>query len=155
MAKVFEDHLSENMTDMMSAAVMWVHGQAEKVFVYGFCDGVLTSGEFFYQVHGEICTKEKINEHLLPNEKPIPDPINTCRNVMRIIIGDTEKIYKQFKDSGREPPTEIRLTYDLRTKKFDGNLGYGEKTAMGRWVSDIVDEWMEEEKKKLAQAEQK
>ena len=142
MAKVFEDYFSQALTDMIDICAEYADYRAEKVFVYSICtkgNGAITQ-DFFYQFHGKIVDRSRLNDALENGEEPIDTDPSVQGQVLDILFRDLLDISKACKAFQREIPVELFLTYDMRTKKFDAKCSY-------KPVDDFMeaDRWMARE----------
>jgi len=151
MAKVFEDILSENLTDMVSICLEYVENRAEKIFVYASAEGHSVMVNCFMQIHGHILGMGNLNKALKPGEKPFETSPKVQDQVITILFKDFDKIKKACKEYEREVPKEIKATYDCRTKQFDCKLGYDNVWSVRRNTDSVTiwREWQAEEQRKL------
>ena len=59
----FEDKFMEVQSSMVSLALEYVHGQADKIFIYAIADS-LYSYNVFYQINDYIVRKHEVNKYL-------------------------------------------------------------------------------------------
>ena len=146
MSKVFEDYFSEAMTDMIDICAEYVDDLAEVIFIYSaYFDlyGGALSHDFFYQFHGRIVARWRLNEVLEKGEEEL-DPYGEVQDqVMAILFEDRKKINQACKDFQREIPTEIFITYDMRTKEFEAKCKYDPIDDFDRFLENS--RWLKRE----------
>ena len=71
---------------------------------------------------------------------------------MDVLIEDVHKIREVCKKYNQPMFTEMRLTYEPETKKFNAEYKYEAQFTDDMGLSDIVNAWFEEEKAKLENA---
>lgn len=121
-------------------------GVADKIFIYISYEGLLFPFHFY-------CIKNKLFHagNLNESEATVNFDISTdCqRQVATIIKDDTRKI-KSVCDKYNQPmPTEMRLIYEPKIKNFRAEYKYEKQFTDDMGLSDIVNDWFEEEKIKL------
>ena len=131
---------------MISLALEYVQGQADKVFIYAIADS-LYSFNVFYDIEGHILHKHKVNDRLPDNAK-----INTDLQsvLLREGVKDVKSMINICKEYNREHPTEMWLIYDVKTNRLQSKYSYE-----GRYDKDYdlelqpneeFDKWFEEVK---------
>ena len=151
MAKKFEDVLSENLTDMIAIVLEYTEYRVEKVFVYASKEDGCEFANYFFQIHGHILKDNKMNDMLLPGEKKFDNRPSRQHQVIQILFEDFDKIKEACNEYKMTIPTEIKVSYDLRTRKFDSHLGYDDVWSNRRLIGppEVMEEWMAEEQRKL------
>ena len=151
MAKVFEDILSENLSDMISIGLEYADYRAEKVFIYASAENRMSYVHCFFQNRGKILNVIQLNDVMQPGEKRIDTSPDRQGDMLKILFEDFRNIRDACKDYGKEIPKEIRAVYDTRKKRFSSHLGYENVWSIRKNAlpDDIMDEWMAEEQRKL------
>lgn len=144
---MFEEEMTELQSDMVDICNEYSCGVADKIFIYISYEGLLFPFHFY-------CIKNKLFHagNLNESEATVNFDISTdCqRQVATIIKDDTRKI-KSVCDKYNQPmPTEMRIVYEPKTKKFRSEYKYEKQFTDDMGLSDIVNAWFEEEKAKLA-----
>ena len=144
---MFEEEMTEVQSDMVDICNEYSCGVADKIFIYISYEGLLFPFHFY-------CIKNKLFHagNLNESEATVNFDISTdCqRQVATIIKDDTRKI-KSVCDKYNQPmPTEMRIVYEPKTKKFRSEYKYEKQFTDDMGLSDIVNAWFEEEKAKLA-----
>lgn len=144
---MFEEEMTELQSDMVDICNEYSCGVADKIFIYISYEGLLFPFHFY-------CIKNKLFHagNLNESEATVNFDISTdCqRQVATIIKDDTRKI-KSVCDKYNQPmPTEMRIVYEPKTKKFRFEYKYEKQFTDDMGLSDIVNAWFEEEKAKLA-----
>ena len=151
MAKAFEDYFSEIQTDMIEICLEYIEDRAEKIFIYGsYEDGTITE-YFFYQINRMIFKKSEVNKALKPGEPPYDVSSDRQQDAMKIIHDDIEALITLCKEYKREMPTQLKIVYDVRKNTVNADYKYDlmYSTDPDRTDLDIIEEWIEEERKKL------
>ena len=145
MAKVFEDYFSEIQADMVSICMEYVEGVADKVYIYGSAEEGVILPDYFYCINGKVVERHKIND-----VGTIQYDVSSARQrqVSRILIDDIKKMVKLCKENNRDMPTEMKMIFDVKTRKFSAEYSYElmylkfpDKSA-----ATIAQEWYEEVK---------
>ena len=119
---------------------------AEKIFIYVSYEGLLNT-DYFYSINGDIIERHKLNTSGINADFDVS--VDCQRQVAAIIKEDLYKI-KAVCDKYNQPmPTEMRLVYEPKTKKFTAEYKYENQFTDDMALSDIVNAWFEEEKAKL------
>ncbi len=144
--KTFEDEITALQADMVDICNEYSCGVADKIFIYASYEGLLNT-DFFYVINGNIFERHKINTSGAAADFDVsPD----CQlQVLNILKDDVKKIKSVCDKYGQPMPTEMRLTYEVRTKKFSAEYKYEKQTSDNVSVFDNADAWFEEEKAKL------
>ena len=120
---------------------------AEKIFIYVSYEGLLNT-DYFYSINGDIIERHKLNTSGINADFDVS--VDCQRQVAAIIKEDLYKI-KAVCDKYNQPmPTEMRLVYEPKTKKFNAEYKYENQTSDKISVFDNYDAWFEEERAKLA-----
>ena len=137
MSKVFEDEFMELQTGLISLCLEVTQGKVDKVFAYGSNEKKSTMFNAFFEVDGEIKTLNLLG---VPRELAF--------QFLSLGMDDLEKLDSIGKKYGRPVPTELKLYYDVRTKKFRSEYKYEEvcSARTGRAAEDVFDEWIAEMK---------
>ena len=124
----FEDKFMEVQSSMVSLALEYVHGQADKIFIYAIADS-LYSYNVFYQINDYIVRKHEVNKYL-------PEELSVDTNLQSVLL--------------KEHPTEMWLIYDAKKNSLDSRYSYE-----GRYDKDEellprleFEKWFEEVKEK-------
>ena len=144
---LFEDEFSELQADMVDICNEYSCGVADKIFIYVSYEGLLFPFHF-YCIQNKFFHAGNLNE----SEAKVNFDISAdCqRQVATIIKDDTRKI-KSVCDKYNQPmPTEMRLIYEPKTKKFRAEYKYEKQFTDDMGLSDIANSWFEEEKAKLS-----
>ena len=144
---MFEDEFSELQADMVDICNEYSCEKADKIFIYIAYEGLLFPAHF-YCFNNKIFHAGKLNNAGLNTDFDVS--IDCQRQVAAIITEDVHKI-KAVCDKYNQPmPTEMRLVYEPKTKKFTAEYKYENQFTDDMALSDIVNAWFEEEKAKLA-----
>lgn len=147
MSKVFEDYFSEIHADMVDICLEYVNDKADRIFIYCSCESGAIFCDFFYCINGIIEEKHQINNALHSNTGFRYDTSEDRQfAVLDVLNEDVRKIRKLCQEYKREMPTEMKMTFDVKTHKFDAKYKYDlihvndpKKTA-----HDVAVEWLNE-----------
>lgn len=134
MSKVFEDEFMDLHSSIISLCKE-VKADADKIFAYcSIEDGA-------YEFHAMFLKSGKVlrlSEHDLGVSNALLD------DFLHYGIEDTKAIDAVCKKHGRPTPTEIKMIYDVKTRRFDAQYQYQPVQSLDRGTPDIMDEWEEE-----------
>lgn len=135
--KVFEDEFMELQTGLIALCMEVTEGNIDKVFAYGSNEKKSKSFNAFFEKNGEILTLRQLGIHK-----------ELIRQFLRVGTEDLVGLDAIGEKYGRPVPTELKLLYDVRTKKFRSDYRYEEicSARTGRTAADIFDEWIAEMK---------
>ena len=143
---MFEDEITELHTDMVDICNEYSCEAAEKIFIYVSYEGLLNT-DYFYSINGDIIERHKLNTSGINADFDVS--VDCQKQVLNILKEDVHKI-KAVCDKYNQPmPTEMRLVYEPKTKKFTAEYKYENQFTDDMALSDIVNAWFEEEKAKL------
>ena len=137
MSKVFEDEFMDLQTGLISLCLEVTHGKVDKVFAY--CSNEKKSKMFnaFFEVDGEIKTL-----NLLGVSNDLTDQF------LDVGISDVLRLDAIGAKYNRPVPTELKLYYDVRTRKFRSEYKYEEvcSARTGKSAGQVFFEWIAEMK---------
>ena len=148
MGKVFEDYLSDIQKDMVSICLEYANYKVDKVFVYASNENNVISSDCFFEINHSIVKKSKLKEI----DSALYDT-SAQRQIacLKALTNDIKEIAALCRDNNQPVPTEIRLFYDVQTKKAGANYQYDPVVAKTKngISEDVVNDWIEEERGKL------
>lgn len=137
MSKVFEDEFMDLQTGLISLCLEITRGKVDKVFAY--CSNEKKSKMFnaFFEVDGAIKTL-----NLLGVSNDLTDQF------LDIGISDLLKLDSIGEKYNRRVPTELKLYYDVRTRKFRSEYKYEEvcSARTGKAAGQVFFDWISEMK---------
>ena len=143
---MFEEEMTELQSDMVDICNEYSKGLADKIFIYVSYEGLLNT-DYFYSINGDIIERHKLNTSGINADFDVS--VDCQKQVLNILKEDVHKI-KAVCDKYNQPmPTEMRLVYEPKTKKFTAEYKYENQFTDDMALSDIVNAWFEEEKAKL------
>ena len=143
---MFEDEITELQADMVDICNEYSCEAADKIFIYVSYEGLLNT-DYFYSINGDIIERHKLNTSGINADFDVS--VDCQKQVLNILKEDVYKI-KAVCDKYKQPvPTEMRLVYEPKTKKFTAEYKYENQFTDDMALSDIVNAWFEEEKAKL------
>ena len=122
MAKVFEDEFMDIQTEIISLANEYILGQADKIYVYGIIESLL-SVDIFYEIHGQVIGRYYVNNALSEEDQWI-DVDGRQSALLQLSMDEIKNLRACCESYDRECPSEFWLVYDVKTKSFDGKYSY-------------------------------
>ncbi|MBQ3276909.1 MAG: hypothetical protein IJH47_07650 [Oscillospiraceae bacterium] len=149
MARVFEDDFTKIQADMVSICLEYVEERADKVFVYYADELGMVYCDYFFQIHGKIVHRHKLNTVLAENEPEYDVSASLQSQVLDILLRDANKLEKLFEQNNRKPPMEIRMVYDVHSHAFEAKVRYDSicTEKNGKSPISLFYEWYEEMEK--------
>lgn len=135
MSRVFEDEFMDLQTGLISLCLEVTQGKVDKVFAYGSNEKKSTMFNAFFEVNGEIKTL-----NMLGVSKEL------AFQFLGLGIEDLEKLNAIGAKYNRPIPTELKLYYDVRAKKFKSEYKYEEvcSARTGKSAGEVFNEWLAE-----------
>ena len=147
--KTFEDEITELQADMVDICNEYSCNEADKIFIYVAYEDLLFAMHF-HIINNKILMPGKLNDSELDINF---DVSKDCQKQVLDVLDEDVKKIKTVCDKYDQPMfTEMRLTYELKTKKFNAEYKYDPQFTDDMGLSDIVNAWFEEEKAKLESA---
>jgi hypothetical protein len=146
MAKVFEDYFSEIQADMVSICLEYVNGVADKIYIYCSYESGMIAPSYFYSINGKLVERHKLNDVGSIQYDVSPE---RQKQVFSIIIDDIKTMIKLCDEHKREMPTEMKMIYDVKTRKFKADYSYEliYTNVPDKIADHVANEWFEEVKK--------
>ena len=135
MSRVFEDEFMDLQTGLISLCLEVTQGKVDKVFAYGSNEKKSTMFNAFFEVNGEIKTL-----NMLGVSKEL------AFQFLGLGLEDLEKLNAIGAKYNRPIPTELKLYYDVRAKKFKSEYKYEEvcSARTGKSAGEVFNEWLAE-----------
>lgn len=135
MSRVFEDEFMELQTGLISLCLELTEGKVDKVFAYGSNEKKSAAFNAFFEIDGTIKTTNQLNLSR-----------DLIHQFLKIGTGDIMKLEAIGKKHDRPVPTELKLYYDVHTRKFQSEYKYEEicSAKTGKSAGDVFDEWLAE-----------
>ncbi|MBI9052032.1 MAG: DUF600 family protein [Anaerolineaceae bacterium] len=146
MAKVFEDYFSELQADMISICLENVNGVADEIYLYCSYESGMIASSYFYCINGQLVERHKLNDVGSIQYDVSPE---RQKQVFSIIIDDMKKMIKLCQEYKREMPTEMKMIFDVKTRKFKADYSYEfiYTNIPDKIAEHVANEWFEEVKK--------
>ena len=144
--KMFEDEFSELQADMVDICNEYSCNAADKIFIYVAYEDLLFAMHF-HIINNKILMPGKLNDSELDINFDVSKDCQ--KQVLDVLDEDVKKIKTVCDKYNRPMPTEMRLTYEPKTKKFNAEYKYENQTSDDVSVFGNYDAWFEEEKAKL------
>ena len=135
MEKVFEDEFMDLQTGLISLCLEVTQGKVDKVFAYGSNEKKSTMFNAFFEVNGEIKTLNMLGVSQ-----------ELAFQFLGLGIEDLEKLNAIGAKYNRPIPTELKLYYDVRARKFKSEYKYEEvcSARTGKSAGEVFNEWLAE-----------
>lgn len=133
MSKVFEDVLMEAQADMIALCCELTKNAVDGIYVYCSIEDNVTEFHAFFTKQGKV---------LFLHELGVDESVQ--RRFLSIGLGDLNKIYKICRETGRPAPTEMKLIYDVKTRKFGASYQYKPVQSDGVYFMDLMCAWAKE-----------
>ena len=135
MSRVFEDEFMDLQTGLISLCLEVTQGKVDKVYAYGSNEKKSTMFNAFFEVNGEIKTL-----NMLGVSKEL------AFQFLGLGIEDLEKLNAIGAKYNRPIPTELKLYYDVRARKFKSEYKYEEvcSARTGKSAGEVFNEWLAE-----------
>lgn len=145
MPKVFEDEFTKSQIDMVSICFEYANYDVEKIYIYGSWENGVLFCDYFFKVNGRVLQRHHLNQIAGKNYDVSRERQSDC---LDILLEDMEKIKKACKKFGQPMPTQIKLIYDVTSKKMESEYKYENQysSVPYKLSEDIADEWFEEVK---------
>lgn len=142
---IFEDQFMDIQIRMVSLAMEYVQRQAETIYIYGISEQEIISYNVFFKINDSIVKIHQVNS-VLTNKVNASDEM--LFSVLRYGNEDLQALIDLCDDNGHEHPTEIWLTYDVKSNHLETKYSYeGRYDKDEELLLDPVDEfekWFEE-----------
>ena len=143
---MFEDEFSALQADMIDICNEYSKGMADKIFIYAANEGMILV-QHFYCINFNLYKCSKLNN---AGVKVNFDTSVGCQEqVLDILNEDIQKIESVCRKYKQPVPKLMKLIYEPKTKKFNAEYTYENKTSDDVSVFDNYDAWFEEEQRRL------
>lgn len=133
MSKVFEDVFMEAQADMIALCCELTKNTVDGIYVYCTIEDNALQFDAFFTKQGKV---------LFPHELGVDESVQL--RFLDIGVRDLEKIYKICKEHGHPAPTEMKLIYDVKTRKFGASYQYKPVKSDGVYFDDLMCAWAKE-----------
>lgn len=147
--KVFEDEFTDIQTDMISICLENVEGRADMIYVYGSYEAGTIVCTYFYNIHGMVVSRGKLNEALISGEPLYDVSVERQKQVTEILMDDMKQLKAVCEKYQKPMPTELKLTYNVGRNSLNADYQY-ENVYSNQQNKDayaIAEEWMALERK--------
>lgn len=143
---MFEDEFSALQADMVDICNEYSKGVADKIFIYAANEGMILT-QHFYCINTNLYKCSKLNNTGLTVSFDVS--IDCQRQVLDILNEDIQRLQSLCEKYDQPVPKLMKLVYEPKTKKFNGEYKYENQTTDEVSVFDNYDAWFEEEKSRL------
>ena len=148
MGKVFEDLFMDIQEDMVCAGLDYVDSNADKIYIYGSCEGRMTMPDCFFEVDGDVYNRASL--------RTISDDYDVSGEnqdiCLRRILKGIEKMEVLCKEYDRPMPTEIKMIYDVNDGSLSVDYKYEPVYSQHKDMlpDDVVEKWFKDVKRSLS-----
>lgn len=145
MAKVFEDEFTKAQIDMVSICFEYANYDAEKIYIYGSWENGVLFCDYFFKASGKVLQRHHLNQITGKNYDVSRERQSDC---LDILFEDMEQIKKACQEFERPMPTQIKLIYDVTSKKMQSEYQYENQysNVPYKLPEDVAEEWFEQVK---------
>ena len=135
MSKVFEDEFMDAQASIISLCLEVTGGRVDKVYAYCSNEKYCKMFNAFFVVNEEVKTLDELG---------VPD--KPAFRFLKLGIEDIENIDAICKKHNMHAPTELKLCYDVTSRKFNADYKYEEVCSYEKGVDqdDVFRDWIEE-----------
>ena len=134
MAKVFEDEFMDLQARMIGLCEELTEGRVDKIFVYCCIERRVNMFHAFFAKNGKA---------LHAGDLKIPGSVQDA--FLKLGMSDMREIEKLCERYGRPTPSEIKMSFDVKTRSLETQYRY-EDYISGSKISneDVIRAWMKE-----------
>ena len=142
--KVFEDYFSETQSDMIAICLEYVENRGEKIYIYCSYEDKVVTSNVFYKINEKIVKKHKLNDANYQSDNPFDVSIERQKATISVINDDIKRLIKLCDEYRRDMPTQIKLTYDIKSKSVNAEYQYDliYSMDMNKDSNDIFEDWI-------------
>ncbi len=136
----FEEKFMEIQTEYIALCLELTESKVDGVYAYASIEKKSTMFNAFFEKSGKVYTINQLNIDS-----------KTAMDFLRIGTMDLEKIKVLCKENDTRIPTEIKMSYNLKTGKFNADYKYDEICSSKTGVSagEVFMNWYDEIKNSL------
>ena len=134
--KCFEDAFMEILSDYISLCLEATDGAVDVIYGYIYQDPGELSCNAFFRKDGEICYLNTFLDRA------------TLREFFSAGMEDIRNLVSVCNAYGQKCPHEIKMIYQVQTKKFDAHFGYEDNDPETFLSTESFMNWIQEEKAK-------
>ena len=124
---------------MLSICLEYAEKRADKIYVYTSLEKDVISCDFFFEINGNIVRKHELNNAVNDGSFHYNTSPERQKAAIHILAQKIIDFYTLCTENHQEMPTEIKLTYNVKTNKFAANYKYEPVTS-----SNVFEEWIDE-----------
>lgn len=138
--KIFRDEFIELQMGIISLCLEFADGNADYIYAYGSIEEFSTTFNVFFKKDGKVLTSEQINNN---------DDLGW--QLLRLGAEDLQKIRILCEECSVEHPTEMKMYYNVKTKKYNADFKYEPVCTLENGVleREVFENWIKEEKDKI------
>lgn len=135
MYEKFEDKFMEIQTDLISLCMEVTEGNVDKIFAYASIEKKSTMFNAFFEKNGEVVTINQLNINM-----------KKVMEFLKVGTMDLQKVKKLCNEYEMEVPTEIKMYYDVDTRKYNADYKYDEVCSEKTGISsgEVFMNWYNE-----------
>lgn len=133
MSKIFEDAFMEVQTDMIRLCCELTGNAVDGIYVYCSSEDGMREFNAFFTRQGKV-----VRLHELGVDRQLQSQF------LGIGLSDLRKIKNICKEYNQPMPTEMKLMYDVKNRKFGASYQYEPVQTMDIGFMDLMNAWAEE-----------
>ncbi|MBN5049670.1 hypothetical protein JY456_04855 [Stenotrophomonas maltophilia] len=144
MRKTFEESLQDILQSMLSVCLAFIGEKADAVYLHCSVEEGMSSADVFFDINGALR-----QTHELDTADVGADTFDErLSSLLGCLLDDLDRLTELHEDNGPEPPTEMRLRYDVAPNNLSASFSYERKFSNTEMLLpfDLFDAWYEEVK---------
>ena len=147
MSGTFEDSMQEILESMLSVCLEYSDDRANGIYLYCSAEQGLLAADVFYEIGAGFYEKHLLNKSVYSAEAAV---FNTSEEhqsaLLDCLLSDLKQLIALHDHHHREPPTEIKASYDVVRRSLAVEYGYALKYSNHDTLmaNDIFQAWFEE-----------
>ncbi|PTA72654.1 MULTISPECIES: hypothetical protein [unclassified Stenotrophomonas] len=156
MSDTFKCSLQEILEAMVAVCLEFIGDRAQVVYLHCSTEQGVSSANVFYDINGALCRTHELN---LPEAGTGTTEAGTSdarlSSLLESLLDDLDRLIELHENNGQEPPTEVKLRYDVVRMSLSASYSYDLKFSNSDTLlpSDIFDAWHEEVKSQRPRAD--
>ncbi|AWH46552.1 hypothetical protein [Stenotrophomonas sp. ZAC14A_NAIMI4_1] len=149
MGKTFEDSHQNILQSMLSVCLEFIGDEADGIYLHCSAENGTSSADVFFDINGSLC-----QTHELDRGKVVTADFSSrtfdeqLSSLLECLLNDLDQLNELYEDNGRDPPTEMRLRYDVIQGRLSVTFSYEPQFSNTDTLLpfDVFNAWYEEVK---------
>jgi len=144
MGRTFDESLQDTLESMLSVCMEFIGENADAVYLHCSVEEGMSSADVFFDIDGALRQTHELDAADVGAD--IFD--ERLSSLFGCLLDDLDQLTELHEGNGREPPTEVRLCYDVVPKNLSVSFSYELKFSNSDTLlpSDVFDAWYGEVK---------